>query len=99
MAVPAIVHAEHKVVREMRVMGALSPAAAQPLPELRWMQQRAAGRLLAAGALREARPGTYWLDEDAYGAYRGARRQRAGIIIIAMLIVIAGLVLLGIVKI
>jgi len=40
----------------------------------------------------------YWLDEAAYATWRGERRRRALLVIAAMAIVVAGLVLLGIVK-
>jgi len=98
MAVPAIIHAEHHVVREMRQAGAVEPPAARPLVDLRRLDRRAAERLLARGVLRETRPGMYWLDEAAYATWRGERRRRALLVIAAMAIVVAGLVLLGIVK-
>ncbi|HSU12851.1 hypothetical protein [Longimicrobium sp.] len=98
MAVPAIIHAEHNVVRTLRRAGAVTPDAARPLMDLRRLEQRAAERLLAPGVLREAAPGRYWLDENAYGVYRGERRHRAMLVIIAMGIVILLLVILGIVK-
>jgi hypothetical protein len=98
MAVPAIIHAEYHVVREMREAGAVDPAAARPLVDLRRLDRRAAERLLARGVLREAQPGMYWLDEAAYGTYRGARRQRAILVLIAMGIVLLALMALGLVK-
>jgi hypothetical protein len=98
MAVPAIIHAEHRVVRALRQAGAVGPEAARPLLDMSGLEQRATNRMLATGAIREAAAGRYWLDEAAYGSYRGERRRRALLVMAAALLVVLGLALLGIVR-
>lgn len=98
MAVPAIIRAEHRVVRALRQAGAVGPEAARPLIDVSRLEQRAASHMLAIGAIREAATGMYWLDEAAYGTYRGERRRRALLVMAAGLLVVLGLALLGIVR-
>jgi hypothetical protein len=83
--------AERRLVEHLRAAGALSPSSASPIPEQRWMGNKALRRLVTAGAIREAKPG-YYLDEANYSAYR-ARRNRNTIVIMAVLAVAAGLVI------
>jgi hypothetical protein len=98
MAVPPIVHAEHTLARALQRAGATSADTAQPLHELRPIEERALGRLVAAGAIRDAGPGRFWLDESAYGAVRGGRRRRALLLIALVILILAALVALGIVR-
>lgn len=98
MAVPPIVHAEHRVARELRDAGATSPDTAQPVTTSHPLDGRALDRLLGAGAVREAGPGRYWLDVAGYGAYRGARRKRALVVLAVGLVVVLVLALTGLLR-
>jgi len=81
MAVPPIIHAEHRVARGLRDAGATGPDSAAPVPATRPLDGRALERLIGAGAVRESGAGRYYLDADAYRAYRGERRKRALVIL------------------
>ncbi|HEX6748438.1 MAG TPA: hypothetical protein VF092_14165 [Longimicrobium sp.] len=98
MAVPAILHAEHNVVRALRRAGAVTPASARPLLDLRPLDRRALVRLVSAGCVGEAAPGRYWLDEERYGAHRGRRRVRALAMMAAVLAIFVALLLLGVIR-
>ena len=92
MAVPPSVHAEHRVVRALRHAGATAPDAAQPFSPTRAMDGRALERLLAVDLVRDAGNGRCWLDEAAYGAYRGERRKR---VLVALAVLLAIGIVLG----
>jgi hypothetical protein len=98
MAVPPIIHAERRVVRGLRSAGATGPDAAGPVPATRPLDGRALDRLVGAGAVREQAAGRYWLDDDAYHAYRGERRKRALILVGAALVAILVLSLSGLLR-
>lgn len=98
MAVPPILHAEHRVVRGLLRAGATAPGAARPVAEGRAIDGRALRRLLDAGAVREVGEGGFYVDEAAYGAYRGERRKRALIAISVVLFVAAVLALGGVLR-
>ncbi|MFL5538513.1 MAG: hypothetical protein ACJ8J0_05945 [Longimicrobiaceae bacterium] len=95
MAVPPIVHAEHRVARELRDAGATSPERAASVSASHPLDGRALERLLGAGAVREAGAGRYWLDVEGYGAWRGARRRRALTVLAVGLVVVLVLALTG----
>lgn len=86
----AITAAERRLMRRLRAAGARSAATAQPLPELRMIEARRLEHLKDAGAIREAEPGRYWVDDEAYAAYRGDRRALA----LALMVLSVGAVLL-----
>jgi len=98
MAVPPIVHAEHRVARELRDAGATSPERAVPVAGTRPLDGRALERLLGAGAVREAGSGRYWLDVEGYGAYRGSRRRRALTVLAVGIFVVLVLALSGLLR-
>ena len=98
MAVPAIIHAEHRVVRALRQAGATDAGSARPLYDMSRLEQRAASRMLATGAIRQSATGMYWLDEASYGTYRGERRRRTLLVLAAAVLVVLGLAMLGIVR-
>ncbi len=86
----AITAAERRLVRRMRNAGARSAGTAQPLPELRRLESRRLEHLREAGAIQEAAPGMYYVDDEAYGAYRGDRRAVVfGIALVALGAVLA----------
>jgi hypothetical protein len=98
MAVPPIIHAEHRVVRGLREAGATAPGAAQAVSAARPIDGRALDRLLGAGAVREQGAGRYYLDDDAYRAYRGERRRRALIVMGVALFAVLVLSLSGLLR-
>jgi hypothetical protein len=82
----AITAAERRLVRRLRDAGARSAATARPLPGLRHLEARRLEHLKDAGAIREAAPGTYYVDDEAYEAYRGDRRS----VVLAVALAVAG---------
>ncbi|SOD03937.1 hypothetical protein SAMN05216486_12011 [bacterium JGI 053] len=98
MAVPPIVHAEHRVIRELRDAGATGPDTAGSVDGARPIDGRALQRLIGAGAVREIGAGRYYVDLDAYRAYRGERRKRALTIMAVGLFVVLVLALSGLLR-
>ena len=98
MAVPPIIHAEHRVARGLHEAGATGPETAGPVSATHPLDGRALERLIGAGAVREAGAGRYWLDADAYRAYRGERRKRALIVLGVGLFVVLVLALSGLLR-
>jgi hypothetical protein len=98
MAVPPIIHAEHRVVRGLRNAGATAPGAARSLPATRSIDGRALERLVGAGVVREQGAGRYYLDDAAYRAYRGERRKRVLIVLGLGLFVVLVLSLSGLLR-
>jgi hypothetical protein len=75
----ALLIADRHIVTRLRQAGALSPEAAQPrarLGRLGPVRRARLGRLLTAGAVREASAGSYYLDEGRYGAWCTEERAR-----------------------
>lgn len=95
MAVPPIVHAEHRVVRGLRGAGATSPDAAMPVSAGRRIDARALERLLDAGVVRDQGGGSYYLDVEAYRAYRAARLKRVFTLLAVVAFVVLVLALSG----
>jgi hypothetical protein len=95
MGAPAIAailrRRERGVVDDFRAAGALSPSTAQSYAAIGLGESLAIKRLRNRAVVREAAPGTYYLDEEVWAAVRRTR-QRGGIIVISML----ALALLGI---
>jgi hypothetical protein len=89
--VAATTAAERRIVRDLRSLGALSAATAQPVETRRRIERRRLSHLVRAGAVRETGSGRYYLDEVAYARYR--RTRRYGILIAVTLVVAIGLVL------
>ena len=85
--------AERRIVRRLREAGALRPGETDRLEGLRGLQQRRLAHLVARGVVREAAPGSYYLDEDAWDAYVSAKRRIAfimlGIVAVVGLIMFA----------
>lgn len=70
----AVRAAERRLIRRLHGSGARSAATARPLPRLRFVEARRLERLKDAGAIYESAPGMYYVDDEAYAAYRGDRR-------------------------
>jgi hypothetical protein len=79
----AITAAERRVVRRLRAAGARSAETAQPLGDTRRLGSRRLAALMDAGAIREAAPRRYFVDDAAYAAYRGDRRAVAAAVALA----------------
>jgi len=97
MAVPPILHAEHRVIRGLRDAGATGPGSARPVSATRPLDGRALDRLVSVGVVREAGTGRYYLDADAYRAFRARRLNRTLIAMGGALFVLAVLALAGII--
>src|SRR5258706_15717103 len=78
--------ARHRVVRRLIKEGAVSHDAARPLPDLSRIERRGLTRLLELDVIRQAAPGSYWLDTEHYGEYRFHRRRIAILAVIGVLI-------------
>ena len=85
-----VAKAERDIVESLRLAGATSAAAARPVPTPRHFAMRQLGRLQREGVIHEVAGGRYWLDEEAWVAFRGRRRR-----IVIALVAVALLVLLG----
>jgi hypothetical protein len=90
-AAGVIIMKEKHVVAAFRLAQATAPERARPLESLGAHRGIATDRLRRRGVLREAQPGTYYLDESAWEALRGLRRRVAAVVLILVL----GLILLG----
>lgn len=75
----------------MRLMraDAMTAANAQPLNGLPWFQARRLKRLLAKGVAREASPGNYYLSAPDLASHQTARRHRAAVAIVIVLVLFA----------
>ncbi len=83
--------AERRIVERLRETSATSNATAQPLFDLRWIEERRLRRLIAAGAIREAARGAYYLDETALDSYLHRRRKRVLVILGGVFFAVLGL--------
>lgn len=93
----SVVHiaAERRLIRRLRDAGATSPLRAYALGDLRWVQRRRLRRLLRVGAIREAHPGAYFLDESVYAEHRRVRWVRALVGVAVMLVILIAVLLVG----
>ena len=87
----AIRRAERRVAERLQESGTTSFAKARSLSGLRRMEDKRLRRMLAAGAVREASPGTYYLDETALAAYKQRRRGHVLVVLGAVLLALLGL--------
>jgi hypothetical protein len=89
MGAAAIVHhKERQLVEVFRHAGALSPETARDLDWLR-VDPDAIGfrRLHRLAAVREAAPGTYYLDEEVWTAVRATRRRLVFVMLLIVVLV------------
>ena len=89
VAPPVALIAERRVILRLMRAGAVSGETARPLDNLRWMQARRLKRLVDAGVVQEARPGRYYLNVPALADHMTARRQRAALLLVVVLALIA----------
>lgn len=75
-----LVASRRHVVRRLLRSGATDPASAKPVPRRLltgfWLR-----RLSAAGVIGSDGDDRYWLNVEAFRAYRGVRRRRAAIVL------------------
>ncbi len=70
----ALKRAERRLLERLRTSGATSPERAQPLPDRRMLEGGRLERLLDAGAVVEAAPGRFWVNDAAYADQRDDRK-------------------------
>ncbi|HVS61126.1 MAG TPA: hypothetical protein VHE82_10585 [Gemmatimonadaceae bacterium] len=88
---------EREVVDDFRTAGATSLATAQSYTAIGLGESIALKRLRNRAVIREAAPGTYYLDEELWAAVRRTRRRLATVILSILGFMLLG-VLLGIIK-
>ena len=87
--IPAIViAAERRLVERLLERRAFSSSTAVPLLTDSFMAKRRLATLIAAGVIKEERPGQYWVDQAAWQA-RQARRRRTMLAVLASIIAVA----------
>jgi hypothetical protein len=92
--IPAfIIAAERRLVDRLVERRAFSSSTAVPLATDSFMAERRLKALLAAGVVKQERPGQYWVDQGAWEARR-ALRFRKMMAVLAMAIAAAVGVLL-----
>ena len=77
MIAAATAAARRRVLRDFREAGAHSPPSAIAFEPKRRLDRRYFNSLVDFGALIEAKPGTYYLDEDKLAEHTAKRRKRA----------------------
>ncbi|MFL5481368.1 MAG: hypothetical protein ACJ8AK_04200 [Gemmatimonadaceae bacterium] len=88
---------EQEVIDDFRAAGATSPDRAQSYQAMGFGQSLAIKRLHNRAVIREAAPGTYYLDEEVWSAVVRTRR-RLVITVLSIIALFALGVLLGIIK-
>ena len=88
---------EQGVVDDFRAAGATSPATAQSYTAIGIGESIAIKRLHNRAVIREAAPGTYYLDEEVWAAVRRTRRRLVSVMLSIIALFVLGLVL-GVIK-
>ena len=88
---------EREVVEDFRAANATSRERAQSYTAVGVGETLALKRLRNRAVIREAAPGTYYLDEEVWAAVRRTR-QRLAVVFASMLLLILAGVLVGIIK-
>lgn len=88
---------EREVVDDFRAAGATSRERAQSYTAIGLGQSLGLRRLRVRAVIREAAPGTYYLDEEVWTAVRNTRR-RIGMVFLAILALFLIGVLVGTIK-
>jgi hypothetical protein len=94
MPVPPGAIAERRLIDRLMRARAFSAANAQPLSDLRWIEQRRLQRLVRVGVIREETPGRYYLDGPALADRLLSRRRRVAIAVTAVLLIMMALFVL-----
>lgn len=88
---------EQQVIDDFRAAGAISPERAQSYTAIGLGDSLAIRRLRNRAVIREAAPGTYYLDEEVWAALRRTR-QRLVITMLSIIAVLAIAAWLGVIK-
>ena len=88
---------EREVVDDFRAAGALTPSTAQSYTAVGLGESMALGRLRDRAVIREAAPGTYYLDEEVWAAVRRTRQRIAMILIPIIILLMLGFAV-GVIK-
>ena len=88
-----LIRREKEVVDDFRVAGATSRETAQSYTAIGLGQSLGLKRLRARAVIREAAPGTYYLDEEVWTAVRRTRRRVATVILLILALVLLGVML------
>jgi hypothetical protein len=83
-----------EVVDDFRAAGAVSRETAQSYTAMGFGESLGLRRLRNRAVIREAAPGTYYLDEEVWAAVRRTRRRVASIFIVILVLFLIG-VLMG----
>ena len=90
---------QNEVLDCFRIAGATAPERAKPVDQLGLRETREMTALMERQILRPGlRTGTWYLDEAAYAAHRDERRPVRVMAIVAVLLVLAGILLLAVVS-
>ena len=79
---------EEEVLEDFRAAGATSPDSAQPYEAIGRGHALALRRLRNRAVIREAAPGTYYLDEEVWAAVRRTR-YRVLLVVVAILAILS----------
>jgi hypothetical protein len=90
--IPALViAAERRLVERLIERRAFSSSTAVPLATDTFVAERRLKALLAAGVVKQERPGQYWVDQGAWEARRALRFRKMLAILAAVIGVAVGL--------
>ena len=85
-AAALVAKARREVQHHFFSADAVRPDRAVPFEAGTGIEQRQFERMLARGVIREAKPGSYWLDVVAYDADLRDRHARMRLILLAMVL-------------
>jgi len=89
----AVARARRRIAEHFLIHEAISPETAVAFVPESGIQRTQFSWMQRHGLVREARPGSYWLDAPAYAAREEARRRRITLVFGIIFIALAGVVL------
>jgi hypothetical protein len=81
---------EREVVDDFRAAGATSPGTAQSYTAIGLGESLAMRRLRNRAVIREATPGTFYLDEEMWAAVRRTRQRIATVLLLIVVLLLVG---------
>jgi len=87
-----LIRREKEVVEDFRAAGATSRESAQSYTAIGLGQSLGLKRLRDRAVIREAAPGTYYLDEEVWTAVRRTRRRVATVFLLILALFLLGVV-------
>jgi hypothetical protein len=87
-----LIRREKEVVDDFRAAGATSRETAQSYTAIGLGQSLGLKRLRDRAVIREAAPGTYYLDEEVWTAVRRTRRRIATVLLLILALALLGVV-------